>query len=455
MTVKINFELPVCCHWNCMMMMMSTDYKKTSPFSSAEELYDDPSPSEYRNRGIEPDRYRSLSGDRDHHYQYQCQLRHSQPFNADCRVFRPVVVPRTRLTEIPPETSKAFKGTFYSPFMRAYSPVLAEAGIPSNDFLAFIDGLNEVFIANPILQTTGMVGGILSMVPFPPVKLAGIGVKVASKLSTAGISYGRTRAYIKDANLALFGPRGLHCTVMSTKDMMTKVGLDEVQQTRVLSSPSSSPEDQDDVNEVDSRRIAEIHDAYGGDAPVSRVMPADPRLQRLNALEGFVAPLQIDGLPDRVAQTNVLKRMNAAFAETQEAKQIKKSGKQRDDSRRTRRGRLEDAERERQQCDMEIATIERKMEILHEKAARESYDGSAKRDKVEKVFDKEMRRLQHEMDKACRGRDRKVDKSMKQGEDEWERVGKRERRIASKIRWVVISKREEGQPDDETPDESE
>ncbi|PWY95576.1 hypothetical protein BO94DRAFT_530304 [Aspergillus sclerotioniger CBS 115572] len=41
------------------------------------------------------------------------------------------------------ETSKAFRGTFYSPFMRAYSSALAEAGITMKDFLPFIDGLND------------------------------------------------------------------------------------------------------------------------------------------------------------------------------------------------------------------------------------------------------------------------------------------------------------------------
>ena len=60
--------------------------------------------------------------------------------------------------------------------MRAYSPALADAGIIKDEFLSFIDGLNEAFIASPILQATRMVGGILSMIPFSTVQLTGIGV---------------------------------------------------------------------------------------------------------------------------------------------------------------------------------------------------------------------------------------------------------------------------------------
>ena len=103
------------------------------------------------------------------------------------------------------------------------------------------------------------------------------------------ISYGRTRGYIQAANAELFAPRGLHCTILSTKELMAKVDLNEEQQTRVLSSSLSHADAQnvDDLDEIDSRRVVQLQEEYGGEAPVSRIMAVDPRLQRLKALEGF------------------------------------------------------------------------------------------------------------------------------------------------------------------------
>jgi hypothetical protein len=65
--------------------------------------------------------------------------------------FKPIVIPRRfKQTSLlygqsltSQETFKSFCGAFFSPFNRAYSPVLEPHSISTSDFLFFLDGLNE------------------------------------------------------------------------------------------------------------------------------------------------------------------------------------------------------------------------------------------------------------------------------------------------------------------------
>ena len=57
------------------------------------------------------------------------------------------------------ELTKPLRGAFYSPFARVYIRELEEHGISRDEFVTFIDGLNESFIAHPIFQGLGIVGG--------------------------------------------------------------------------------------------------------------------------------------------------------------------------------------------------------------------------------------------------------------------------------------------------------
>ncbi|PYI05014.1 hypothetical protein BO78DRAFT_470904 [Aspergillus sclerotiicarbonarius CBS 121057] len=216
------------------------------------------------------------------------------------------------------ETSKDFRGTFYSPFMRA------EAGKSMDDFLPIVDGFTEAFIAN-----------LSSRQPWYS--------------SSCTICWYRAE---------LFGPRGLHCVILSTKDIMTKTGAQNL----------------DDLDKIDARRVAQLHEEHGGYALASRMMPVEPRLQRLRPLEGFVAPLQIDSLPDRVG-----------------AKQVKELCKKRHRGGKKRQVKSKDAEKEQRYYGKEFA-------------------------KIEKELDLQMRELQHEMEKICRERDKKVVEKWEEGD---------------------------------------
>lgn len=102
---------------------------------------------------------------------------------------------RIPLPIVLPQTSKNFRGAFFSPFVRAYVPELEAHDISQSDFLTFIDGLNEAFIANPVFQGFGIAGTIMQQFyGVHPVQWAGMGVSVVSGMASAATSYARTRA---------------------------------------------------------------------------------------------------------------------------------------------------------------------------------------------------------------------------------------------------------------------
>jgi hypothetical protein len=59
---------------------------------------------------------------------------------------------------LPQINHSLFGGKHSSPFVRAYTPALSTYGIPESSFLAFLDGLNENFIANPALEIATHIG---------------------------------------------------------------------------------------------------------------------------------------------------------------------------------------------------------------------------------------------------------------------------------------------------------
>jgi hypothetical protein len=85
------------------------------------------------------------------------------------------------------EVTNSFQGEIFSPFLRTYSPSLAESNISREEFLIFLDGLNEVFLANPVLQATGIAGAVMSNIH--PVELVGMGLQAASEIGGEAISY--------------------------------------------------------------------------------------------------------------------------------------------------------------------------------------------------------------------------------------------------------------------------
>ena len=245
------------------------------------------------------------------------------------------------------ETSKSFRGAFFSPFVRAYAPRLEEHGISRGEFLTFIDGLNEVFVAHPVFQGLGIAGAVMGMAyGVHPVQWAGIGLQFASGAASAATSYVRTKKYFAVMNESLFHPTGLEAKIMTTKNMLTKIG---------------HPEDRVRLQHLDPEGEAT---AFLADRPLGEASEStddqDPRVRRMLALEGYSMPVSFD-VPPTVSPDSLLKRVSAANVKRRDVSQQKKLLKERKEGDKEYMEKMKDAEEEMRKGDEEIAKIEKEL----------------------------------------------------------------------------------------------
>ncbi|TAQ89484.1 hypothetical protein B7494_g2148, partial [Chlorociboria aeruginascens] len=124
-------------------------------------------------------------------------------------------------------------GFSFSPFCRAYAPVLAThtnpTPIPPQLFLHFLDGLNAAVLATPGYQAVNAFSTALSHAPFPlfPLRIAGSGLAAGTGAASNASSRTRMNAYLATANQEVFKPRGLRVRVLKTERMMAAVGCRE------------------------------------------------------------------------------------------------------------------------------------------------------------------------------------------------------------------------------------
>ena len=160
-----------------------------------------------------------------------------QDYNTGKTLAKPIIVPRKLGVQAVKffmtlilgnvETTNIFFVKHLTPFARCYPPVLAELPNPihQDEFLAFIDCLNDVFVAQPALLATAMVGGALMGTQILPAQIAGGAVQVAAVGTSAFISFWRVRRYMLEVNRTTFAPKGLKAVIMSTKKMMADVSF--------------------------------------------------------------------------------------------------------------------------------------------------------------------------------------------------------------------------------------
>ncbi|KAF2487395.1 hypothetical protein BDY17DRAFT_342161 [Neohortaea acidophila] len=321
-----------------------------------------------------------------------------------------------------PQTSKTWKGAFFSPFVRAYAPGLAEHGIDKETFATFIDGLNEAFVAHPLYQGASVVGGVMGMFyGLDPVQWAGIGLQVASGVASAATSYARTRAYVKAMNANLFHPAGLHLNVLTTKKMASKVHYphEKLQLPDIEQQP-------DDLSRYSSKQAAKA---------MAEEMPDrdDPRVRRVRALEGYVQPLDFD-MPQQVKPDNFLRKMGANQAARMERKQSRKMTKKRAKAFKKTAG----AERKQLKGDRKVSKLQQELDLLETQDSQPSASKEELRRKIAKVEAK---------------RDRKVAKKTERSGDAMAKADRRESKTAQKVRWLVISEWSEAEERDEERDE--
>jgi len=264
----------------------------------------------------------------------------------------------------------------------------------------------------------------------PIVQSVGMGVQLGSDLASAATSYARTRAYLQACNADLFHPTGLHVAICSTREMMARVGHPE---ERLRLPPLETADDLD-------RDTASINnDRLNGKAEQRAMRPMDdPRVRRVNALKGYVAPLDFN-VPVVAPPDNFLAKMGAWQAQKAATKNDEKEAKRRAKSQAKQSGGSELRGKDERKLDRKLAKLETTLDK----------EGGKHKERDVRKAQREYEREERKIEKKLERRAGKPEKEKGKGKD---KVDDREEKQANKVRWVVITQLEGNEGDDDTSD---
>ncbi|EWZ40736.1 hypothetical protein FOZG_09367 [Fusarium oxysporum Fo47] len=242
-------------------------------------------------------------------------------------------------------------------------------------FLRFLDDLNRAAVASPPVQILGMVGGIVSMIPLHTAQIVGNSVNAAATLSTYAISKSRSELCISTANKELFMPRGLKAEFAK---------LDAV--ARYAKIPILDGNGKIEKNSM----------VLGPCEDVSAQSSLTVQQRRLQAIEPWIAPLDLTPLPELHVPDNFVSKMHVSTSERQRKKEENKMTKDRakahedwtEDSRKARK----DYEKEMRKIEEEFAKTQRKHADEPRKLEKELKKLDKEREKCQKEYEKEMRK---------------------------------------------------------------
>ena len=100
-------------------------------------------------------------------------------------------------------------------FVRAYSPILFNSGIPQDTFLSFLKNFHAASKASPILNVVFITASIVGMVPGPIIMAATTVIQIAAGTAIELQKRQRTNTFLDVMNEQLFKPRGLYAMVMT------------------------------------------------------------------------------------------------------------------------------------------------------------------------------------------------------------------------------------------------
>lgn len=250
------------------------------------------------------------------------------------------------------------------------------------------------------------------------VQFVGMGLQATSDLSSAATSYMRTKTYLKVCNAELFHPTGLHAAVLTTKEMMVKIGHPE---ERLILPPL---ETSDDLSQE----------------TVSVELTDNPRMRRLDALQGYIAPLDFN-VPAVVPPENLLAKMSAWQAQRITSKNHEKEAKRQVKSQTRQSGGSELRSKDERKLDRKLAKLE--------KALDKEGGKHLERDirKAQRKYDREEKNI----DKKITKRAEKAVKAKGKGKSN---VDEKEERQANKIRWLVIAQWHGDEAEETSDDDS-
>ncbi|GLA34462.1 hypothetical protein AnigIFM63309_007011 [Aspergillus niger] len=318
-----------------------------------------------------------------------------------------------------PQTSTTIHGPSYRPFHLAHSPTLS-ALLPTPTFLTFLNHLNHVWLANPYLQALSATSNILGFIPSLEAQLAALGMQVAAELGTITVSKLRTKMFLREANERVFGPVGLKVRVLGTEGLLRVLGV-----------------------EGDRLGLGEVFE-YGCEQGSSKGGDGgrfDPVMRRMDALREYVAPLVfVDDMDVRTGGggdwvRKVAEKQEEWFTQRQNRVLVRRH-------RRAVRG-IGEAEVAEKELLVKMEDVEAEMMAVKGRAVErlsgplgESLQG---RGIVQDDLEKGLKQLQRKMEKLGREREKRVTKRLQQSERTFQRVGKREAKIAQKVMWVVVT----------------
>ncbi|PVH74222.1 hypothetical protein DL98DRAFT_658957 [Cadophora sp. DSE1049] len=321
-----------------------------------------------------------------------------------------------------------------SPFARCYPHYLSTLSNPiaDSEFLAFIDRLNHVFVSLPIFQVAHIAGGVLGSVQgVLPVQALGGVLQVTSLLASAGVSYHRMRKFLKAANADIFTPRGLVCRVMTTKKMMAAINFTEVDEKGQLKLPPLEtvhdlgdfyrPSDPASINSDEIETNSQIETVSG---------VRDPRLLRLQALEGYITPLDFDvsSEPSPEGWLSKMGQKPLLWANQRQAKALEKAHAKHQKKCDSKASAVAAATLDSSNT---IAEIDNKIEILHDSQGS-FIQGSGHESE-------ELERLEIAKQEEEEKREKKVKEIYGKVDKKIEKAYKKEEKVANRILWIVIT----------------
>ncbi|KAJ4258850.1 hypothetical protein NW762_007937 [Fusarium torreyae] len=319
------------------------------------------------------------------------------------------------LPSLKPIAIPATSSKLGSPFLRAFPPILEDRyNFPREVFLRFLDDLNRAAVASPPVQILGLAGGIVSMVPLGTAQIVGNSVNAAANLSTFAMSKSRSELCIRKANKELFMPRGLKLEFAK---------LDAV--ARCAQIPILNSEGKIEKNTM---ILGPLEDALEQSS-----MSAQQR--RLQALEPWIAPLDLTPLPDLHVPDNFISKMHAATSERQRLKEEKKIEK---DRVKAHKDWTKDSRKAQEDYEKEMRKIEKETLKVHKKCAKDPRE-----------LEKELKKLNKEREKC----EKEYDKEMGKVDKDRQKDDKEEKGVR-KVLWLLIRPLDDLSVEEQTNTES-
>ncbi|KAH7236589.1 hypothetical protein BKA59DRAFT_460119 [Fusarium tricinctum] len=322
-----------------------------------------------------------------------------------------------------------------SPFARCYPYSLSTLSNPitESEFLAFIDRLNHVFVSLPIFQVAHIAGGVLCSVQgvIPAQAIGGV-LQVTSLLASAGVTFVRVRKFLKSANTDIFAPRGLVCRIMTTEKMMAAINFTQMDKKGKLKLPPLQTIHDLGIPHSYSAPTSISSEGIQTNSRVELVSGVkDPRLLRLQALEGYIAPLNFN-VSEPSPPESWLSRMGQKplhWANNRQMKALEKAHKKWHKSRDSKASATSAPMLNSSNNSTRIST---NIEIFHHNQGNSiqgSAHESAQLEELQMVQKEEEEKRKKTIKETYRGVDQKLEKAYK-----------KEEKVANRILWVVIAK---------------